>query len=82
MRHGREEIGRFFDDAMAAYEWIEIVPREIYVVGNEGAMVWTINGKRSAGNVTFEGIDVFCFDAGGRITSVRAYWERAKMRFS
>jgi steroid delta-isomerase len=80
IRRGRDEIAAFFDDTMASYAEIEIVPREIYVLGNEGVMVWTINGIRVDGRVSFDGVDVFTFDGDRRITSVRAYWERAKMR--
>jgi hypothetical protein len=79
MRHGREEIGEFWDTAMAAFDSIEIVPRDIFVVGGEAAMEWTINAATAHGRVTFAGVDVFTFDDGGRIASVRAYWERARV---
>lgn len=76
VRRGREEIGRFWDDAMERYGFIEIVPREIRVAGREAAMVWTIKGRVAEGEVIFEGVDVFTFDADAQITSVRAYWSR------
>jgi hypothetical protein len=61
---------------MARYTSIEIVPREIFVIGHEAAMVWTINGVTEAGAVSFGGVDVFRFDDAGLISSVRAFWER------
>ena len=76
VHRGIDEIGRFWDNAMERYEFIEIVPREIHVAGHEAAMVWTINGRVPEGDVTFDGVDVFTFDADARITSVRAYWSR------
>jgi steroid delta-isomerase len=79
VRRGREEIGEFWDRAMAAFDSIEIVPRDIFVVGDEAAMEWTINAVTARGRVTFAGIDVFTFDEAGRIESVRAYWERARV---
>jgi uncharacterized protein (TIGR02246 family) len=79
MRCGREEIGEFWDTTMAAFDSIEIVPRDIFVIGDEAAMEWTINGATAGGRVTFAGIDVFTLDDEGRITSVRAYWERARV---
>jgi hypothetical protein len=79
MARGRVEIGDFWDRAMARYHAIEIVPREIFVVGAEAAMVWTINGVTSEGRVSFDGVDVFCFDATAKITSVRAFWDRAAL---
>jgi hypothetical protein len=42
---------------MARYGSIEIVPREIFVVGHEAAMVWTINGVSEEGAVSFDGVD-------------------------
>ena len=76
VRRGRAEIGEFWDTAMAAYDSLEIVPRDIFVVGNEAAMEWTIHAVTPRGGITFSGVDVFTFDDRGRIASVRAYWER------
>lgn len=64
---------------MAGYRSLEIVPREIFVVGREAALVWTINATTTAGSVTFDGVDVFRFDNDGRITNVRALWERGPL---
>lgn len=79
VRRGREEIGAFWDSAMAAFDSLEIVPRDIFVVGDEAAMEWTINAATAQRRVTFSGVDVFTFDEAGRITRVRAYWERARV---
>lgn len=76
VRRGHREIGQFWDQAMDRYDSIEIVPREVYVIGREAAMVWTINGATADGAVTFDGVDVFSLDDTGRIASVRAYWSR------
>lgn len=79
VRRGPAEIGRFWDDAMARYRSIEIVLHDVFVVGREAAMVWTINGVTAEGAVTFSGVDVFRFDENARITSVRAFWDRAAL---
>ena len=76
VRYGRAEIGAFWDRAMSAYESIEIVPRDIFVMNGDAAMVWTINAISPTGAITFNGVDVFTFDDSARIVSVRAYWER------
>ena len=80
VRRGQREIGEFWDREMARYESIEIVPREIFVIGHEAAMVWTINGVTGEGAVSFDGVDVFQFDNAGLISSVRAFWERGALR--
>ncbi|HEV8581183.1 MAG TPA: SgcJ/EcaC family oxidoreductase [Thermoanaerobaculia bacterium] len=79
-RRGRDEIGEFWDRAMSAYESLDIIPRDIFVTGREAAMEWTINAATPEGTPTFDGVDVFTFDEAARIVSVRAYWERARIR--
>ena len=79
VRRGQREIGEFWDREMARYESIEIVPREIFVVGHEAAMVWTINGVTHEGAVSFDGVDAFQFDDVGLICSVRAFWQRGSL---
>lgn len=79
-RRGRDEIGEFWDRAMAAYDSLEIVPRDIFICGREAAMEWTIHAVTCEGAVTFNGVDVFTFDEDGRILSVRAYWERGRVQ--
>lgn len=63
---------------MAEFDSVEIIPRDIFVVGDEAAMEWTINAVAGRGGITFAGVDVFIFDDAGRITSVRAYWDRTR----
>jgi uncharacterized protein (TIGR02246 family) len=59
VRRGHREIGEFWDREMARYRSIEIVPREIFVIDHEAAMVWTINGVTDEGPVSFDGVDGF-----------------------
>jgi uncharacterized protein (TIGR02246 family) len=80
VRRGHREIGGFWDREMARYESLEIVPREIFVIGNEAAMVWTINGVTKGGAVSFRGVDLFQFDDSGLISSVRAFWQRDSLQ--
>lgn len=80
IRRGHREIGEFWDRAMAQYESIEIVPREVFVIGQEAAMVWTINGVTEEGAVSFDGVDVLHFDDSGLISHVRAFWNRGSLR--
>ena len=61
---------------MARYASLAIVPREIHVLGDEAAMVWTIHAVDARGALSFSGVDVFRFDEAGLIRSVRAFWDR------
>jgi steroid delta-isomerase len=79
VRRGHNEIGAFWDREMARYKSIEIMPRDVIVIGREAVMVWTINGTTPEGAVSFNGVDLFHFDESDRITSVRAFWQRASL---
>jgi steroid Delta-isomerase len=79
VRRGHNEIGGFWDREMARYQFIEIIPREVFVIGREAVMGWTINGVTPEGAVSFDGVDPFHFDEGDRIASVRAFWQRASL---
>ena len=65
---------------MAAYPSLEIVPRDIFVNGREAAMEWTIRAATVDGVITFNGVDIFVFDESALIVSVRAFWERGRIR--
>ena len=80
VRRGKAEIGAFWDMAMAAYSSLEIVPRDIFVNGREAAMEWTIRAATVDGVITFNGVDIFVFDESALIVSVRAFWERGRIR--
>jgi steroid delta-isomerase len=80
VRVGRQEIGAFWDRAMAQYQSVEIVPRQIVVLGREAALVWTLNARSPSSPRTLEGVDIFTFDDEAQILSVRAYWESPSRR--
>lgn len=80
VRRGREEIGAFWDAAVASYDSIELRSRAVHVVGREAALEWTIVARDGDEWVVFDGVDVFTFDDGPLITSVRAYWQREGRR--
>jgi hypothetical protein len=78
VRTGREEIGHFWDRAIASYDGIEIRQRALHIVGTEAALEWTVIAKDGDEWVVFDGVDVLTFEPGPLplIASVRAYWER------
>jgi steroid delta-isomerase len=82
VRRGREEIGRFWDRAMAAYPSLQIVPRDIFVNGREAAMEWSIHATNAEGSIVFDGVDILVFDETAHIVSARAFWERERIRRS
>ena len=82
IRRGRDEIGQFWDRAMAVYPSLEISPRDIFVNGREAALEWTIRATNAEGAIVFDGVDIFVFDETAHIVSVRAFCERGRIRRS
>ena len=73
-RRGKAEVGGFFDVVFDLCERVELRGRELYVSGDEAALVFTVTQHRKSGEaVTIQGVDVFRFDEQGKITSVKGY---------
>ncbi len=68
---GFQQIGTFFME-------IELAADFTAINGNEAAVKWSGRGTgRNGVAVTFEGIDLFEFNATGQIQTLRAYWNPA-----
>lgn len=68
---GFQQIGTFFTE-------IELAADFTTINGNEAAVKWSGRGTGKNGvAVTFEGIDLFEFNAAGQIQTLRAYWNPA-----
>ncbi len=68
---GFQQIGTFFAE-------IELAADFTAINGNEAAVKWSGRGTgRNGVAVTFEGIDLFEFNAAGQIQTLRAYWNPA-----
>ena len=78
-RIGRDAIASWWARAMAGWEHFHIVAREVYIVGDEAALVWTIVERSEGQERSFKGVDVLKFDAGQKIVAVHAYWERRNL---
>jgi steroid delta-isomerase len=77
---GSEGIGEFWDQARTLAQAIEILPRSVYVCGDEAAMVFDIVTTIGDAKLTMEVVETFRFDADARIAEARAYWDAANMR--
>jgi steroid Delta-isomerase len=75
-RIGRAEIGAFWDETHEVPDAIALVPLGILtVVGDEAA--FTMQAQATLGDQVFglDVIDVMTFDQGGRITTMRAFFD-------
>jgi ketosteroid isomerase-like protein len=71
---GVAALGAFWDSLWPSLEAIEFESRELYVVGDEAALVFTIvQHPKAGGRVTIDGVDTFRVDDHGRISYIRGF---------
>ena len=81
VRHGREQIGEFWDAVQAMTENVTLVPvGEPCVAAGEAAFHFTIVNVLGGETYVMDAIDVMTFDDDGAITTMRAFWDAADMR--
>lgn len=80
VRHGKEQIGAFFDESHAMPTSLELVADgPAIVVGSEAAFRFTIRVNLDGAIFLLSAIDAMTFDDAGRISSQRAYVDHASM---
>jgi steroid delta-isomerase len=74
LKHGRDEVGAFYDQGHELAESIELRPLGIaVVVGGEAAFAFQVRTQVGGSLYTMPVIDVMTFDDDARITSQRAF---------
>lgn len=77
---GHAAIGKFFDGIVRMTENVGLTENQVYVCGDKAAVKWTGRGiGKNKKPFTFEGIDVFDIDAQGKIKTLHAYWDPARL---
>lgn len=77
---GHADLRAFFDRITGLVKTIGLEEDHVFVVGRQAAVKWTGRGIGPRGNAyMFEGIDVFDFDAHGKIARLHAYWNIEKL---
>lgn len=77
---GHARLRQFFQGIADLFAEVELTADFISINGNEAAVKWTGRGVgKNNRTVTFEGIDVFEFNAEGKIQSLRGYWNPVAM---
>jgi steroid Delta-isomerase len=75
---GADGIRTFWDGVREITENIELIPQEIVVCGEEAAMIFAIEARTGEAGMRMTAIDVFEFDAAGKISRLKAYWDMAQ----
>ena len=77
---GHAALGKFFDGIVALTEKVGLTADHVFVCGDKAAVMWSGRGiGKNKKTLAFEGIDLFEFDARGKIAAVHAYWDPAKL---
>jgi steroid delta-isomerase len=77
---GREGLGQFFDTIAGLFERLSMTEDHVFVAGNGAAVKFSGRGVGKNGRtVTFEGIDVFELNEGGKIQKVWGYWDPSRL---
>jgi steroid Delta-isomerase len=79
-RQGTAAHRAFFEGVASLFTDLDFRPHGTYVCGNEAAVPFVAccvakNGKA----VEVEGVDIFQFDADGRVKCVKGYWDPAPL---
>lgn len=77
---GHAELRQFFQSMVNLFTTIGMTEVFISINGNAAAVKWKGHGLGKNGcEVTFEGIDVFQFNAEGKIQTLWGYWNPTAM---
>ncbi len=78
--NGHAEVRQFFQAIVDLFAALELTEEFISIHGQSAAVKWAGQGIGKNGHeVTFEGIDLFEFNAEGKIQSIKGYWNPAAM---
>ena len=80
LREGKESIGEFFDQSQSSVDRIGMVGCTVQVCGHEAAFHMQIRPVLGGNEMVIDAIDVMTFDDDARITSMRAFFDMAKVR--
>jgi steroid delta-isomerase-like uncharacterized protein len=70
---GKTALGAWFDGLMSAFEHVDFKMEDLFVAGNEAALVFGIAARSGTNTTAFRGVDVFAVDGPGKILSVAGY---------
>jgi steroid Delta-isomerase len=78
---GKAAIRQLLAGILGLFTKIGLFEDNVFIAGSSAAVKWTARGVGKNGRaVTFEGVDVMDVNAGGKIQSVRAYWDPAPLK--
>jgi len=80
IKHGREEIGAFYDQGHASADSVELRPvGPAIVIGDQASFAFEVRPVLGGTALVMPAIDVMTFDDDARITSQRAFVDFAML---
>jgi uncharacterized protein (TIGR02246 family) len=80
-RRGRDEIRSYFEAALRPYPVHRDTPTRILLSGDAATVEITFTGETATGApLTFDAVDVFDFDADGRIVRLTSWYDSYAVR--
>ena len=80
IKHGREEIGAFYDQGHASADSVELRPvGPVIVIGDQSSFLFEVRPVLGGAELVMPAIDVMTFDEDARITSQRAFVDFAML---
>jgi ketosteroid isomerase-like protein len=71
---GKISLAAWFDGLISTFEAIDFTMEEMFVAGNEAALVFDIAAHQGSKVTTFHGVGVFAIDSQGKIAALTAYF--------
>jgi steroid delta-isomerase len=75
---GRDARGAFWDTVHQLTERMTFDVKDVVVCGSEAAMVFRIHAGTADAGIVLDAVDIFQVDDGGKIASMRAYWDMSR----
>lgn len=77
---GHAALRQYFTHIASLFATVGLTAEFASINGSKAAVKWVGQGMSHRGRaVTFEGIDLFEFNADGKIQSLQAYWDTAAL---
>jgi steroid delta-isomerase-like uncharacterized protein len=70
---GKTSLAAWFDGLMSSFETIDFTLEDVFVAGNEAALIFGITARQGTSVTTFRGVNVFAIDGQGKIASLAGY---------
>jgi predicted ester cyclase len=71
---GKTSLATWFENLLSSFEAIDFTVEDMFVAGNEAALVFSLVMRQETQVRTLRGVDVFAIDGQGKIVSLAAYY--------